>query len=217
VKNTSLQKKDELELLNALCIPKEFKLEMESHHFLLVNCGGMSEEKTNYLKHIIVGSSLVAASIVGYYLWKQTQTPEVNSESTSIFQATYSQYLENYEKQKKKEKIFLTRNEIIQCLCLIESKEQLDSKLHKILKLGEDKNIPLSLFLFIQSENKEFSKTEIFKKIFTFLSQPNCSRRIVECSKTAFNLMVHFIQFYTEKKELELFICETIKQNRLFF
>jgi hypothetical protein len=188
----------------------------------------MSEDKnkTNYLKHILVGGSLVVASLVGYYFWKSNQIKkkpekpeteketEVNSETT-IFQQKYAEYLESYEKNNENEKVFLTTNELVHCLCLIEAEEQIESELHKMLKISEKKNIPASLCLFLQSENRNFSNEEIFKKVCKFLSQPNCSRKIMEFPITLFNKMIYFIQ-YTEKNDFELLIAEIIKENRFF-
>jgi hypothetical protein len=198
-------------------------LNIEPQQLSLVNLHRMSEDKnkTNYFKHILVGSSLVVASLVGYYFWKSNQIekkPETKKETevkleTTIFQQKYKKYLESYEKNNKNEKIFLTTNELVHCLCLIETKEQIESELHKMLKISEKKNIPVSLCLFLQSKNRNFSNEEIFKKVCKFLSQPTCSRKIMEFPITFFNSMIYFLQF-TEKNDFELLIVEIIKENR---
>jgi hypothetical protein len=191
----------------------------------------VEKKEENFFTHFIIGSSLVAISIFGYYLWKRNKTEqETKSEPNQLekqispTEAKNKQFLDKYHTFGLKDPNFfhdfLTKNELVQFLILLETKNSNDPEFKNFLEIESRKNIYFSLLVFLQVESDEFAKSETFRKISNFLFE-NFSKMISLSSSNGyskmnnFNTLIGLLDFPSQRVGIEKLIVESIESHRI--
>jgi ribosome-binding ATPase YchF (GTP1/OBG family) len=199
----------------------------------------MSEEKItdNKWKYILAGGSLIAASFVGYYLWKKNSTEKTSedktNEETKVFNSLKEtenknqEYLGFYQVNGKKfhtkysgyaniDHFFLTKKEIVKMLNLLETKGPNDQEIINFEKELYKKIIPFSLLGFLEVDSKDFSSSETFFTICKYLTEPRVIKSLVlDDRMNSFRTATNLLDFHPQSSELETLTYELIKEHRL--
>jgi hypothetical protein len=174
----------------------------------------MHEKENDNWKNIAGGSTETKDE----FQQKETETKE-----NLKVEFKHKEILELYQKKCKIQtslkslvitNYFLSKNELIQCFNLLESKETNEKEFKNFVD-SHEKILQSLVSLLELGKHNSFSSTEIFKECCRFLTQ-HCKKIYLDEKFIIFLTMIATLEFITEKSEYENFVCEFIKQNGKF-
>jgi hypothetical protein len=100
-------------------------------------------------------------------------------------------------------------------LNLLETKEPNDEKIQNFEKKVFPKNIPLSLFAFLEVDDVDFSSSEAFLNVCKYLTTPRVLKNFdFDKKMNEFRSTTNLLDFHFESIEWENFTFEMIKEHR---